>query len=68
MKDACVVSWDLQELWENEWLCWKRYHAISTHIDGYSYENDNMQFLFPFEEQTKWLNVYLIISNLCKSS
>ena len=46
----------------------KRYHAISTHIDGYTYENDNMQFLFPFEEQTKWLNVYLIISNLCKSS
>ena len=31
----------------------KRYQAISTHIDGYSYENDNMQFIFPFEEQTK---------------
>ena len=46
----------------------KRYQAISTHLDGYSYENDNMQFLFPFEEQTKWVNVHLIISNLCMSS
>ena len=31
----------------------KRYQAISTHLDGYRYENDIVQFLFPFEELTK---------------
>ena len=46
----------------------KRYQAISTHLDGYSYENDIVKFLFPFEELTKWVNVHLNIGNFCMSS
>ena len=67
--ERCLCGWLRSSRTLRKWMIvLKRYQAISTHIDGYSYENDNMQFIFPFEEQTKWLNVHLIIIKLCKSS